>query len=132
MINQMDFGLSEKTVKQIRFVFSRYPQIEQVMIYGSRAKASYRHGSDIDLTITRALPEFINIAGIETELDDLLLPYGIDLSLFRDIKNMELINHIERVGVVFYNKSSNDVDTSIKQLDAGVSESMGNVVGDIK
>ncbi len=39
---------------------------------------------------------------IENELDDLLLPYKIDLSVFSDIENPELLGHIERVGKVFY------------------------------
>jgi hypothetical protein len=39
---------------------------------------------------------------IETELDDLLLPYKIDLSAFKTISNPDLIDHINRVGIVFY------------------------------
>ena len=132
MTDLTDSGLSEKTIKQIRLVFSRHPQVEQVVIYGSRAKGTYHHGSDIDLTIAKALPSFTNITGIETELDDLMLPYSIDLSLFRDIKNTDLIEHIQRVGIVFYNKFSEDINASIKQLDAGESDSMENVIGDIK
>jgi len=38
------------------------------------------------------------------ELDDLLLPYTIDLSIFRDISDLDVIEHIERVGVIFYEK----------------------------
>ena len=39
---------------------------------------------------------------IENELDDLLLPYKIDLSLHHALDNPELIDHIRRVGLVFY------------------------------
>lgn len=38
------------------------------------------------------------------ELDDLLLPYKIDLSTFHTLDNPELIEHIRRVGEVLYNK----------------------------
>ena len=41
---------------------------------------------------------------IETQIDDLLLPYTIDLSLFKHIDNTNLIDHIQRVGVVFYQR----------------------------
>ena len=41
---------------------------------------------------------------IEDELDDLLLAYTFDISLFKNIKNQDLINHIERVGKEFYLK----------------------------
>jgi hypothetical protein len=38
------------------------------------------------------------------ELDDLLLPYGLDVSLFRDIDDPDVVEHIRRVGVTFYEK----------------------------
>ncbi len=41
---------------------------------------------------------------IENELDDLLLPYKIDLSIFHKIEDLDLIEHINRVGIVFYEK----------------------------
>jgi len=41
---------------------------------------------------------------IEVELDDLLLPYKIDLSLFRQIENQALKEHIDRVGIDFYQR----------------------------
>jgi predicted nucleotidyltransferase len=42
---------------------------------------------------------------IENELDDLLLPYKIDLSIFENISNPDLIDHINRVGIIFYEKN---------------------------
>jgi uncharacterized protein len=36
---------------------------------------------------------------IENEIDDLLLPYKVDLSLFHQIDNPSLIEHIQRVGI---------------------------------
>ena len=32
-------------------VFSRYPEIETVFVYGSRTKGNFRPGSDIDLAL---------------------------------------------------------------------------------
>lgn len=46
----MKFGLKDETIEHVHDVFSRFPQIEEVIIYGSRAKGTYRNGSDIDLT----------------------------------------------------------------------------------
>ncbi len=45
------YGLKEKHIKAINSVFSKYPQIEKTILYGSRAKGNYRNGSDIDLTL---------------------------------------------------------------------------------
>jgi hypothetical protein len=47
----MNHGLSNETVMQMRTVFSHFPAVEQVILYGSRAKGDYRQGSDIDLTL---------------------------------------------------------------------------------
>ena len=46
---------------------------------------------------------------LENELDDLLLPYKIDLSMLHQIDDPELLDHIRRVGVVFYEKEGNSV-----------------------
>ena len=95
-------GLSAKTIDKIHSVFARYPNIEQAILYGSRAKGTFRNGSDIDLTLRGDTLTHRELSRIENELDDLLLPYKIDLSLFRQIDNPNLIEHIGRVGVVFY------------------------------
>ena len=98
------FGLRRDTVNQINAVFAQYPEIEQVLIYGSRAKGDYRKGSDIDLTIVGASFTYRQLIRVGTEIDDLLLPYLMDLSLFSHIDNPDLIDHIQRVGKVFYQR----------------------------
>ncbi len=98
----MKFGLKEEIIEQINGVFSKYRQIEKVIIYGSRAKGNYRNGSDIDLTLKGSDLNLSVICQISLELDDLLLPYTFDLSVYKQISNPDLISHIERVGIVFY------------------------------
>lgn len=100
------FGLKQTTIEKINGVLSAHPQIRQVIIYGSRAKGNYRNGSDIDLTIEGEAVTLSELLKIETELDDLLLPYKIDLSLLHQIDDPDLIDHIRRVGIVFYEKTS--------------------------
>jgi uncharacterized protein len=43
---------------------------------------------------------------IADKLDELLLPYMIDLSVFAELKHPELEAHIERVGLVFYERAA--------------------------
>jgi len=100
----MKFGLSEENIASIQKVFAKYPEVEQVVLYGSRAMGTFRPSSDIDFTMKG---EKLNLNAqhrIDWELDDLLLPYTIDLSIHHQISNNELLDHIERVGVVFYTK----------------------------
>ena len=87
-------------------IFAEYPAIDKVILYGSRAKGNYREGSDIDLTIVGQNLDLNLLTKIENKLDDLLLPYNIDLSILHKIENPDLIEHIERVGIIFYEKYS--------------------------
>ncbi|GJM65004.1 nucleotidyltransferase domain-containing protein [Persicobacter diffluens] len=97
-----EIGLSDQEINNIRLVFSTHTEIEKVILYGSRAKGNYRPNSDIDLTIVGEGVDTLQCFQIENELDDLLLPYTIDLSVFHQIDNPDLKDHIERCGRVFY------------------------------
>ena len=105
----MKFGLSEEVLHRIYEVFHRYPQVEKVILYGSRAMDRHRCNSDIDLTLLGPELNLKTLFKIEAELDDLLLPYKMDLSVFDHIDNPDLIDHIRRVGKVFYQKEEAEV-----------------------
>jgi len=96
------FGLPQATLDKLAGVFRRHGAIESVVIYGSRAKGNYRPGSDIDLTIKGDALEFAELMQIEDQIDDLMLPYSVDLSQYRQLADAELIAHIDRVGQVIY------------------------------
>ena len=99
----MMYGLKESVIQQISAVLARHPQVKQAILYGSRAKGDYKHGSDIDLTLRGETDlSWRVLYQIMDELDDLLLPYTIDLSIYDDIADPDVIAHIRRVGVTFY------------------------------
>lgn len=103
----MNHGLSLSTVEKIRAVLARYPQVEQAILYGSRAKGNFRHGSDIDLTLRGGADLTLRVLyRILDDLDELLLPYTIDLSIWNDIGDPDVLAHIRRVGVLFYQKDA--------------------------
>jgi len=97
-----NYGLSEETIRAICDVLQRHQSVEKALLYGSRAKGTFRTGSDIDLTLIGKDIQLNEQFRIENELDDLLLPYKIDLSIFHEISNKDLIDHINRVGKVIY------------------------------
>ncbi len=94
-------GLPAHAVARMRTVFATHPSIEQVILFGSRAKGNYKRGSDIDLAINGPV-DFSELGSIVWELDDLLLPWEIDLVQFDRISNLDLREHIARVGQIFY------------------------------
>jgi len=101
----MKYGLRQSVVLKISAVLRRYPQVEKAILYGSRAKGNYKNGSDIDLTLHGSADLTLNVIyRILDDLDELLLPYTIDLSIFNDIGDPDVIEHIQRVGITFYDK----------------------------
>ena len=100
----MNHGLSSDTVAAIHRVLRLHPAVEKAVLYGSRAMGNYKPGSDIDLTLFGDALNTQELMNLDDELDDLLLPYRIDLSLYAKINHDDLRNHIQRVGQVFYQR----------------------------
>lgn len=100
----MRFGLSEETVTSIEHVFRAHAEVEQAIIYGSRAKGSYKPASDIDITLKGDALSSTIIGQITWELDDLLLPYTFDISIYDQITNETLKMHIANEGAILYAK----------------------------
>lgn len=98
------FGLSAEQIAAIHNVFRRHPKINRAILYGSRAKGNFRPGSDIDLTLQGEQLLLSDLLRISNELDDLLLPYTIDLSIYHTIEEPALVAHIARVGIEFFCK----------------------------
>lgn len=98
------YGLPEHAVERICAVFRAYPAIRRVVLYGSRAKGSYRPGSDIDLCIEAEGLGIAELLEIENRIDDLLLPWKVDIALWQKIGNPELLDRIDRFGVAFYER----------------------------
>ena len=101
----MKFGLKEEDIQKMQAVFASYPNVESVVLYGSRAKGNYKPGSDIDLTMHGKHLTIPQLRDIAEALDNLLLPYTIDLSIYAQLEHAELREHIERVGQLFYSKN---------------------------
>lgn len=104
MMDQSKYGLPLTVIEKINAVFHSHPEVDKVVLYGSRAMGTHRTASDIDLTIISSIVDLTLLFKIENEIDDLLLPYKVDLSLMSKIDNPNLINHIHRVGITFYQK----------------------------
>lgn len=95
------FGLGDKVIEQINEVFAHYPEIEKVIIYGSRAKGNYKVGSDIDLCLFGKKLDTKIQNKINQNLYDLSIPYEVDLSIHHLIDNVEFLDHIKRIGINF-------------------------------
>ena len=108
----MKYGLQDTTIEKISTLLSLYPQVEQATLFGSRAAGNYKNGSDIDLTLYGEALTLSTLNKIIDDLDNLFLPYTIDLSIFANISDPDIIDHIQRVGVTFYKRKSAQVKVS--------------------
>ena len=99
------FGLPDEALTKLRNVFAQNPDIECVWIYGSRAKGNFRPGSDVDLSLQAPGMDSTQLLPLIQRIDDLLLPYQVDLSLLHQIDNPDLRDHIARVGLVFWKRN---------------------------
>lgn len=101
-----NFGLSDASIKKLLSVLEKKSSIQKAIIYGSRAIGNFREGSDIDMTLFGESLVEKDLFVLLDEIDDLLLPYTLDLSIYHLLKNEDLKEHINRVGKIFYERMS--------------------------
>lgn len=96
------FGLSISDIDVIIGILEAYPEINEVIIFGSRAKETYKKGSDIDIALKgmKLEPIVSQIAGKLNE--ETTLPYYFDVVDYESIGSSNLKDHIDRVGIVLY------------------------------
>lgn len=102
----MPYGLKDIELEKLSKVFAANERIERVVLYGSRAKGNYKPFSDVDITLEGAELTHTDLNRISLAIDDLLLPYQFDISIFHTLKNEALIDHIRRMGITIYEKKS--------------------------
>lgn len=96
------FGLSAQHIAELRGIFSSVPSVHEAIVYGSRARGDYRKYSDIDITLRGNNITDRDLTRIYFKIDDLLLPYNVDLSVMSQLRNENLINNIKIEGKVLY------------------------------
>lgn len=94
-------GLPLHVLNQLVRVFQQFPAIKSVQLFGSRALGNYKEGSDIDLALDGDI-SFKLSNQIMIAIDELLLPYEVDLVVLRDVENQQLLDHVTRIGLMLY------------------------------
>lgn len=104
----MHFGLSDKVVEKLQQVFADYPKVDKAIVFGSRAKGNYKEGSDIDIAIKGRELSYNDLLSLNRKLDELNLPYKIDLINYHTIEEPALTEHIDRVGMELYSRAGSE------------------------
>ena len=97
------FGIPNSTIDLINKLFASIKEINEVKLFGSRAKGNFKTGSDIDFAITGDIEEKL-LRHIASELDELPTPSKFDVINYNDIDNLALKQNIDNDGIIFYTK----------------------------
>lgn len=100
----MQESVPGEVAERIRAVLVRHPSVTRAVLFGSRAKGNFREGSDIDLGLEGEDLGERELGVLRSELDDEPIAHRVDLILKKTITNRELLEHIARVGKVFYER----------------------------
>ena len=91
-------GISSEDLESIVSVIKKNKKIKKIILFGSRAKGNYKKGSDIDIAVVADSLSFDELNKIRVDIDELLLPYHIDIIDLNKITTIKLKGHILRVG----------------------------------
>ncbi len=92
-------GLTQKELEILKSVFQKFDEINEVILFGSRALGTHKKSSDIDLAI-KGKVNINTLSKLKYTLEeDTILPYFFDVVIYDNIKNIELKNHIDEFGV---------------------------------
>jgi predicted nucleotidyltransferase len=98
-------GLTPQTLAQIADVLASFPELHRAILFGSRAKGTYKPGSDIDLALVGDSLDWRLLGRVYDALDDLLLPYRFSLVISDEETDSEVAAHIARAGLLIYQRT---------------------------
>jgi predicted nucleotidyltransferase len=100
--------VTEQTARYLGRMYSvwpKYPTIERVVLFGSRAKGIDRPNSDLDLVVYTDALSNREWRQLDDAIDDLYLPITVDLLRAGDVRHPGLLEHIARVGITIYERT---------------------------
>jgi predicted nucleotidyltransferase len=99
----MNYGLTDQDLGNIREAIAKFPEISQVLLFGSRAKGNYKVGSDVDLALKGESVTHSTVFQLADLLNETYpLPYFFDIINYNNIDEPKLVEHINRVGIPIF------------------------------
>lgn len=93
------FGIDNNELRKIKSAIASVEGVDKAILYGSRAKGCHKPFSDVDISLVGKDLSIKDLLYLHTVLDDMLLPYEIDINIFDRITNDKLKEHILRCGI---------------------------------
>ncbi len=101
----MKYGLKKEQWRIVEKILASHPEVEQAVLFGSRAMGNFRETSDVDIAIKGGRANTSLAAQIRFEIEEnTWLPFFFDIIAYGDLQNPELKKHIDEFGKVVYDK----------------------------
>ena len=100
-------------LEKIVRVISASSRVEQIVLFGSRAKGNHRDSSDWDIALKGDEVAFPNVLSMQVDIDELWLPCAVDIVIYDTIENQGLKDHIDRVGILVWDRKTADTQASL-------------------
>ena len=98
------YGMTDDELNLLCSLFARHKEIEQVILYGSRARGTHKPFSDVDITLLGVGLNRSHLNRLMADIDESSLPYSFDISLYAKLTNPDLISQIEKTGVILFQR----------------------------
>ena len=99
------YGLTEKSYDELLGILSSIPEIEEVLLFGSRARGDFWRASDVDLSIKGTNVVRRTLAILNDKLYESHIPQIFDTHIYSDIKNPNFRRNVDREGKVIYRRT---------------------------
>lgn len=104
----MTDGLSAEHAAVIRRALAAGPNIRRAVLFGSRARGTFRPASDVDLALEGASLGFTDLTAILSRLADSTLAVEVDLVVRAAINNPDLEHRIQTEGREWYRRGDGE------------------------
>lgn len=103
----MKFGLRAADITQLKDIIFAFPEVQQAIIFGSRAMGNFKNGSDVDLALKgeNMTPEIVSEIKYRLN-EETSMPYFFDVVDYDELQNQNLIVHIDQFGKVLFSRRS--------------------------
>lgn len=96
------YGLTDRSYYELLEILASFPEIEEVVIYGSRSRGDFWRASDVDLSIKGENFDRHDLAQLNDKLYESHIPQIFDTHLYSKIKNPRFKENVDREGKVIY------------------------------
>lgn len=103
----MNSGLSSDELNGLCRVLQGFPSVQEAILFGSRAKGTFREGSDVDLAVKGCSDSAVILLSAALN-EETTLPYFFDVVAHEKISSQDLLEHIARVGVTIFSRDDGE------------------------